>query len=151
MALNTLDAKTVQNVKPGEKPQKLFDGGGLYLLIQPTGGKLWRLKYRIGGKEKLLSLGVYPQVGLKDARDRRDKARQDIAQGIDPSNKRKAEKTSRATLAANSFEVVAREWHLTIHKPKVSEGHAARTLVRLEQDVFPWLGAEPSAHRLLPS
>lgn len=145
MALNTLDAKTVQNVKPGEKPQKLFDGGGLYLLIQPTGGKLWRLKYRIGGKEKLLSLGVYPQVGLKEARDRRDKARQDIAQGIDPSNKRKAEKTSRATLAANSFEVVAREWHLTIHKPKVSEGHAARTLVRLEQDVFPWLGAEPVA------
>ena len=145
MALNTLDVKTVQNVKPGEKPQKLFDGGGLYLLIQPTGGKLWRLKYRIGGKEKLLSLGVYPQVGLKDARDRRDKARQDIAQGIDPSNKRKAEKTSRATLAANSFEVVAREWHLTIHKPKVSEGHAARTLVRLEQDVFPWLGAEPVA------
>lgn len=142
-AINTLDAKTVQNAKHGEKPQKLFDGGGLYLLIQPTGGKLWRLKYRFGGKEKLVSLGTYPEVSLKDARERRDKARQDLAQGIDPSAKRKAEKTSRATAASNSFEAVAREWHLTIHTPKVSAAHAARTLVRLEQDIFPWLGALP--------
>ncbi|RTL30693.1 MAG: DUF4102 domain-containing protein [Burkholderiales bacterium] len=142
-ALNTLDAKTVQNAKSGEKPQKLFDGGGLYLLIQPTGGKLWRLKYRFGGKEKLVSLGTYPEIGLKEARERRDKARQDLAQGIDPSAKRKAEKTSRAAAATNSFEAVAREWHLTIHTPKVSTAHASRTLVRLEQDVFPWLGALP--------
>lgn len=145
MALNTLDAITVKNAKPGDKPQKLFDGGGLYLLVQPTGGRLWRLKYRFGGKEKLVSLGTYPDISLKEARERRDKARQDLAQGIDPSSKRKAEKSSKAELAANSFEAVAREWHLTIHTAKVSEGHAARTLVRLEQDVFPWIGPDPIA------
>lgn len=145
MALNTLDAITVKNAKPGDKPQKLFDGGGLYLLVQPTGGRLWRLKYRFGGKEKLVSLGTYPDISLKEARERRDKARQELAQGIDPSSKRKAEKSSKAELAANSFEAVAREWHLTIHTAKVSEGHAARTLVRLEQDVFPWIGPDPIA------
>lgn len=143
--LNKLSDTALKKAAAKEKAYNLSDGGGLGLEVQPTGSKWWRLRYRFDGKEKMLSLGVYPDVSLKDARDRRDKARQDIALGIDPSNKRKAEKTSRATLAANSFEVVAREWHLTIHKPKVSEGHAARTLVRLEQDVFPWLGAEPVA------
>ncbi|RYE02125.1 MAG: DUF4102 domain-containing protein [Sphingobacteriales bacterium] len=136
---------TRPNAKPSDKPQKLFDGGGLYLLVQPTGGRLWRLKYRFGGKEKLVSLGTYPDTSLKEARERRDKARQELAQGIDPSSKRKAEKSSKAELAANSFEAVAREWHLTIHTAKVSEGHAARTLVRLEQDVFPWIGPDPIA------
>ncbi|RZL04502.1 MAG: DUF4102 domain-containing protein [Rubrivivax sp.] len=145
MALNTLDAITVKNAKPGDKPQKLFDGGGLFLLVQTTGGRLWRLKYRFGGKEKLLSLGTYPDTSLKDARDKRDEARKDLAQGIDPSSKRKAEKSSRTEVATNSFEAVAREWHITIHIPKVTEAHAARTLVRLEQDVFPWLGALPVA------
>lgn len=143
MASDFLDALTVKNAKPKDKPQKLFDGGGLYLLIQPTGGKLWRLKYRFGGKEKLVSLGTYPEVSLTQARERRNQARQDLAQGIDPSAKRQAEKSSRAAAATNSFEAVAREWHLTIHTPKVSTAHAARTLVRLEQDVFPWLGALP--------
>jgi hypothetical protein len=100
----------IRNAKPSEKPVKLFDGGGLYLEVSPTGGKWWRLKYRFDGKEKRLSLGVYPDVSLKDARDRRDASRKLLADGIDPSENRKAMKSARADRAANSFEVVAREW-----------------------------------------
>src|ERR1700719_169421 len=100
----------IRNAKPSEKPVKLFDGGGLYLEVSPAGGKWWRLKYRIDGKEKRLSLGVYPDVSLKDARDRRDASRKLLADGIDPSENRKAMKSARADKAANSFEVVARGW-----------------------------------------
>jgi hypothetical protein len=80
----------IRNVKPGEKPVKLFDGGGLYLLVQPNKSRLWRLKYRFEGKHKGISLGVYPAVGLKDARARRDEARKQLAAGVDPSAARKA-------------------------------------------------------------
>lgn len=132
-----------RGAKPGTKPIKLFDSGGLFLLVQPSGGKWWRLKYRFGGKEKLLSLGTYPDISLKEARDKRDAARKGLSQGVDPGVKRKAEKISQTAQVANAFEAVAREWHQTIHTPKVSQAHAARTLVRLEQDVFPWLGALP--------
>ena len=100
----------IRNAKPGEKPIRLFDGGGLYLEVSPSGGKWWRLKYRFGGKEKRLSLGVYPGVSLKDARDRRDASRKLLADGIDPSENRKAMKSARTDRAASSFEVVAREW-----------------------------------------
>lgn len=143
--LNKLSDATIRKAEIKDKPHNLSDGGGLGLEVQPTGSKWWRLRYRFDGKEKMLSLGVYPDVSLKDARERRDKARQDIAKGIDPSSKRKAEKSTKAELAANSFEAVAREWHITIHVPKVTAPHAARTLIRLEQDVFPWLGALPVA------
>jgi hypothetical protein len=102
-----LDRYRVRTAKPGEKPVRLFDGGGLYLEISPTGGKWWRLKYRFDGKEKRLSLGVYPDVSLKDARDRRDTSRKLLADGIDPSENRKAMKSARADRATNSFEVVA--------------------------------------------
>jgi hypothetical protein len=95
----------IRNAKPGEKPIRRFDGG-----VSPTGGEWWRLKYRLEGKEKRLSLGVYPDVSLKDARDRRDASRKLLADGIDPSENRKATKSARADRAANSFEVVAREW-----------------------------------------
>ncbi|CAH0354082.1 integrase arm-type DNA-binding domain-containing protein [Aquabacterium sp. CECT 9606] len=143
--LNKLNDIAIKKAAPQDKPYNLSDGGGLGLEVQPSGSKWWRLRYRFDGKEKMLSLGVYPDIGLKDARERRDKARQDIAKGIDPSSKRKAEKSTKAELATNSFEAVAREWHITIHIPKVTEAHAARTLVRLEHDVFPWLGALPVA------
>jgi len=96
-----------------KKPLRLFDERGLYLEISPAGGKWWRLKYRFGRKEKWLSLGVYPDVSLKDARDRRDEARKLLAGGIDPSENRKAAKSARADRASNSFEVVAREWFAT--------------------------------------
>jgi hypothetical protein len=100
----------IHNTKPAEKPQKLADGGGLFLLVTSKGGKWWRLKYRFGGKEKLLSLGVYPETGLKDAQERRDEARKLLAAGIDPGVNRKATKASKAGENANSFEEVAREW-----------------------------------------
>lgn len=99
----------IRSAKPGSKPLKLSDEKGLFLLVTPTGGKWWRLKYRFDGKEKLLSLGVYPDTGLKDARTRRDEARKLLAEGVDPSANRKAQKTTRTEQAANSFEVVARE------------------------------------------
>ncbi|MBC7501629.1 MAG: DUF4102 domain-containing protein [Herminiimonas sp.] len=99
----------IRNAKPGAKPVKIFDERGLFLLITPAGGKWWRLKYRIGGKEKLLSLGTYPDVGLKDARELREGARKLLAKGVDPSVNRKAQKAAGADRAANSFEVVARE------------------------------------------
>jgi integrase len=140
----------IKSAKPGPKAQRLFDGGGLYLEVAPSGGKWWRLKYRHEGKEKRLSLGTYPATSLKDARDRRDQARRDLAAGIDPGAKRKAEKETRTELAANTFEVVAREWHKAVHTAKVSEGHAARNLLRLEQDAFPWFGALPIADITAP-
>ncbi|WP_235669661.1 tyrosine-type recombinase/integrase [Solidesulfovibrio carbinolicus] len=135
----------VRNAKPGSKAVKLFDGGGLYLEVAPAGGKWWRLKYRHGGKEKRISLGVYPDVSLKDARERRDEARKLIANGIDPSKPRqdgKAEAKAQATEDANTFEVVARDWHAK--QVKVwSEGHAAKVLGRIEQHLFPAFGKIP--------
>lgn len=100
----------IRRTKPQSKPIRLFDGGGLYLEVAPSGGKWWRLKYRHSGKEKRLSLGVYPDVPLKKARQRRADARALLADGIDPGENRKAARAAGADRAANSFEVVAREW-----------------------------------------
>lgn len=101
----------IRNAKPSEKPVRLFDGGGLYIEVSPSGGKWWRLKYRFAGKEKRLSLGVYPEVGLKEARDRREDAKQLLADGVDPSVERRVQKVATVERAASSFEAVAREWH----------------------------------------
>lgn len=128
-----------------DKPRKLTDGGGLYLLLNPNGSKWWRFKYRYGGKEKLLSLGTYPDTGLADAREKRDAARKQLAAGVDPGAHRKAEKAAGEERAANSFEVVAREWHTKQSKSWV-ELHASRILLRLENDIFPWLGNHPIAN-----
>ena len=139
----TLTDTQIRNAKPAERPVRLYDDRGLYLEVSPKGGKWWRLKYSFDGKARLLSLGTYPDTGLKAVRDKRDQARRLVAQGVDPSAARKAEKASRSETVVNSFEAVAREWHATIHLGQVSVGHAARTLIRLEQDVFPWLGGLP--------
>ncbi|HSW08075.1 tyrosine-type recombinase/integrase [Aquabacterium sp.] len=137
------------------KPVKLSDGGGLRLDVQPGGAGWWRLRYRFAGKEQMLSLGVYPDVPLALARQRRDEARGLIAAGVDPSAARKADKAAQAAqaeadrLAAEgkpgpgTFEAVAREWLTTVHEVKVSAGHAERTRIRFEQDAFPWLGRRP--------
>jgi len=139
----------VRNAKPGEKPIKLFDERGLYLEISPTGGKWWRLKYRFNGKEKRLSLGVYPDVSLKDARTRRDAARKLVADGTDPSENRKAQKSARADRAANSFEVVAREWFAK-YAATWAANHGERIIRRLERDIFPWIGGRPVAEITAP-
>ena len=133
----------IRTTKPGDKPVRLYDERGLYLEVTPNGGRWWRLKYRHEGKEKLLSMGTYPDTNLKVAREKRDQARALLAAGVDPSEARRSEKAAKSQVATNSFEAVAREWHATIHVPQVSTGHAARTLIRLEQDVFPRLGRVP--------
>lgn len=132
----------VRNVKPDVKDIKLFDGDGLFLLVTTKGGKYWRFKYRFNGKEKLLALGTYPERSLADARQDRDAARKQIAASIDPGEARKAQKAARAESDANSFEVIAREWHGKF-KRTWSEAHAARTLERLDRDLFPWIGQRP--------
>ena len=134
----------IRNAKPGEKPRKLADERGLFILVTPKGGKWWRLKYRFGDKEKLLALGVYPDVSLKDARARRDEARKLLAEGIDPGEHRKAEARERKLSAKNSFEAVAREWLENIHD-KWTPRHYADTLKRFETYIFPELGARPIA------
>jgi len=98
----------IKSATPEAKPYKLPDERGLHLLVTPQGGKWWRFRYRFDGKEKLLSLGTYPDIGLKDARERRDQARKLVAQAIDPSAQRQAQKAAKPENAADSFEVVAR-------------------------------------------
>ena len=134
----------IRNAKPDDKPFKMSDEKGMYLYVAPTGGKLWRLKYRFDGKEKLLSMGAYPDVSLKDARARRDEARKLLANGIDPGENRKIQKAAKVERAANSFEVIAREWFAK-YSPGWSTSHSGRTLKRLENDVFPWIGGRPVA------
>ncbi len=155
MPTNKLSDPTIRKAKAGDKPRKLSDGGGLYLELQPSGSRWWRLKYRIGGKEKRLSLGVYPDVSLAEARVRREVARKLVAAGTDPSDERKADKAMtererenkrRADAglpAIGSFEQVAREWLAQVHGPKVSVGYAKRSRIQLEADVFPWIGSKP--------
>ena len=127
----------VRRAKPQAKFYKLFDSGGLYLEVAPSGRKYWRWKYRFAGKENRLSFGVYPEVSLKVARKKRDDARYQLSNGIDPGAVRRAQKIAQA--GAESFEVIAREWHAKFSHSWVAS-HSDRILRRLANDVFPWLG-----------
>jgi hypothetical protein len=137
-----LSRTQIDSARPQSKPIKLFDGYGLYLEIAPAGGKWWRFKYRMAGKERRVSLGVYPEVGLKEARERRDQARKSVAAGIDPSEQRKAKKLALVTAGDNTFAAVGREW-FKLHERKWAVNHASKIIDRLERDVFPWLGRRP--------
>lgn len=130
---------TVRRAAPEGRPYKLPDGKGLAILVETTGAKRWRLRYRFQGKEKMLSLGTYPEVSLSQARQRRDEARAQLAQGIDPSAKRKAVKQAKAVADANSFETIAREWY-AMKKPSWADSHATRVMSSLERDLFPRIG-----------
>jgi integrase len=132
----------VSKVKAAPKEFKLFDGGGLFLSVTPTGGKLWHLKYRFEGKEKKLAFGAYPAISLADARKRRDDAKKLVANGVDPGQIKKAQKAAIVSEIDNGFEVVAREWHKKF-SATWSTTHAETTLRRLQADVFPVLGAKP--------
>jgi integrase len=145
----SLTNTTIRNVKSGKKSLKLFDERGLYLEVSPSGGRWWRLKYRYEGKEKRLSLGVFPDVSLKDARDRRDAARKLLGDGVDPSENRKAQKSAQAERAANSFEVVAREW-FDKYSPNWAASHSDRVVRLFERDIFPWIGGRPIAEIAAP-
>lgn len=132
----------IRTAKPQDKPYKLADGEGMYLEVAPAGGKWWRLKYRIDGKEKRLSLGTYPDTGLKEAREKRADARKLLAAGIDPGAHRKATKASRVAEHTNTFATVAREWYTK--KASTWELITARKeLSRMEKDLLPWLGDRP--------
>jgi integrase len=145
----TLTDTKIRNAKPSDKPTRLFDERGLYLEVSPAGGKWWRLKYRFGGREKRLSLGVYPDVTLKDARERRDAARKLLGDGVDPSENRKAIRSAQSDRAANSFEVVTREW-FGKYSPGWADSHASRVIRLFERDIFPWIGGRPIAEITAP-
>ena len=144
-----LTATAIRNTKPADKPIRLFDGGGMYLEVSPAGGRWWRLKYRFVGKEKRLSLGVYPEVSLAEARSRREDARKLLAAGIDPSDQRKAAKREAEGREINSFEAVAREWYGKQAHVWVAH-HASDVLRRLESNLFPEIGSEPIADVTAP-
>jgi integrase len=131
-----LSATAIDKAKPKAKPVKLFDGGGLFLLIQPSGSKWWRFKYRFQGKEKLLSLGVYPEISLAVARQRRDKARTLVAEGVDPSVERKISEAAEAG-SGDTFEAIARDW-LEKNTSNWTPGHKDKIRRRLENNIFPW-------------
>ncbi|WML90867.1 integrase arm-type DNA-binding domain-containing protein [Thiothrix lacustris] len=139
MPSNKLTIKEIEHSKPKDKPYKLSDGGGLYLLINPKGSMYWRWKYRIQGREKLLAIGVYPDVSLKEAREVMHEARKRLDQGIDPSLTKKLQALAPG---ADTFKAVALEW-IERHLKNKSASHYARTVGYLERDVFPFLGARP--------
>jgi integrase len=132
----------IEKTKHGSKTIRLWDGRGMYLEISPKGGKWWRFKYWFGGKERRMSLGVYPDVNLADAREKREEARRKVAAGVDPGEQRKAEAIALVETTENTFEAIAREW-FGMFSVKWVEGHADKIIRRLELNVFPWIGARP--------
>jgi integrase len=131
-----------KNIKPSGKPVKISDSGGLYLEVTPKGSKYWRLKYRFGGKEKKLAIGVYPTISLQDAREKRDDAKKKLANGIDPSAAKQALKRQLVLKTENTFERVAKEW-FEHQKDVWSENHRGTVWRRLENEIFPCLGRCP--------
>ena len=131
----------IRNAKPKDKPYKITDEKGLYLLIRST-GKYFRFDYRFNGKRKTLALGVYPDISLAKARERRNEARTQVANDIDPSELKKIVKHTRAEQTTNCFEAVAKEW-FTQTMPGWTKKHAEKVLTRLERDIFPWIGGKP--------
>lgn len=136
----TLTQKALEAAIRKRDRRKVYDERGMYLEVpaSPAASPRWRLKYRVAGREKLLALGLYPEVSLAEARERREDARRLLAQGIDPSAHRKATRSAEA----DTFEAVAREWHAK-HATTWAASHASRVLARLERFVFPYLGRQP--------
>lgn len=139
----------VRNAKPKDKPYKLSDSGGLFLAVQPSGGRWWRYKYRFAGVEKSIGFGTYPDTSLRAAREQHAEARRKLAAGIDPSAERQAAKAAGAERAANSFEAIAREWHAKQAK-KWEPSTTEKARARLENDLFPWIGSRPVAEITTP-
>ncbi len=144
-----LNDAQIRNAKAQEKPYRLSDAAGMYLEVTPAGGKCWRLPYRFGGKRKVLALGTYPDVSLTKARSRRDDARRKLADGVDPGAAKQAQKQADKIKAADSFEVIAREW-LGKYKPTWTEANAKRIERLFERDIFPRIGSKPIADLTAP-
>lgn len=148
MAPMALTDTTVRNAKPRQKPYKLGDAGGLFLLVQPSGGKLWRLKYRVDGREKKLSLGKYPDVSLASARAARDAAKEDMRAGIDPGVQKARAKAASLTNSVNTFEAIGREFITMKSDPRAAKAWAPATLVKHEwffDHLRPVIGKMPIA------
>jgi integrase len=139
-----LTVKEIEAAKPKEKPYRLTDGHGLYLEVAVNGSKYWRFKYKFNSKEKRLALGTYPGIRPPEARDEAHKARELLRQGIDPSEKKKLDRLKATLASGNTFHLVAVEW-LEGRKSYVEPAQHVKTLARLENDVFPWLGNRPIA------
>jgi integrase len=143
MPTNKLTDVKIRQAKPKDKPYKLADGEGMYLLIDAAGNRYWRLDYRFAGKRKTLALGTYPEIPLDKARKERDRARERIREGIDPGAERKIKKAAARMQATDgTFEAVARDWH-KVFAPGWTPGNARRNLRILELNAFPWIGARP--------
>lgn len=146
--ITPLSEVKVRTAKPRKNTYKIFDGGGLFLLVTPSGGKLWHFKYRFDKKEKKLAFGSYPEINLLDARQRRDEARRQIAHGVDPGAIRKAQKQAE-TEETETFEIIAREWHMKFAHTWIPR-HAVTIMGRLERDLLPWIGNRPIAQIKAP-
>ena len=132
----------IRSLRPSKRPYRKTDSGGLILEVKSTGTRLWRYRYRIGGKENMFAIGAYPDISLKEARELRDEARKLVKEGIHPAHHRKAEKLRKAHEHANTFEAVAREW-LDMNKPHWTPRTYRQRLNLLKNDVFPHIGALP--------
>src|SRR6185503_6114852 len=137
-AMPLLNEAKIRSARPQERAYKLFDERGLFMLVTPTGGRLWRFRYRLGGVEKLLTLGAYPDVSLKRAREKRDDARKLVADGVDPSAKRQAERTAQA----DTFEAIATEW-LNLQRTRLVAETVGILEARLRSYLYPYLGSRP--------
>jgi integrase len=137
-----LTETAIKRCQPAPQPLKLADGSGLYLLVMPNGNRWWRLDFRFNGRRQTLSMGVYPGISLKQARERREQARKQIADGVNPAIVRKQAKRANAEANANSFEAIAREWFAKL-SPNWVPGNAVAVQRRLERDLFPWIGDRP--------
>jgi len=136
---NRLTDSIIKSTQPTARPKRISDGRGMYLEISPAGGRLWRLKFRYAGKERRMSLGIYPDVSLAKARKRRDAARRLIAEGVNPVERRRAQKALLIESTQKSFKEITLEWH-RLFSPKWTNMHAVRILRALERNVFPWIG-----------
>ena len=149
MSRHQLSEVQVRKIKPGVKPRKVFDGGGLYLLVHPNGSRYWRLKYRHARKERLLALGVYPEVSLADARERADDARRLVASGVDAVQDRRARRASSAVESTQTFQAIAEEWLATragVWSPSYTEGVRSA----LAANLFPQIGSSPVRQITVP-
>ena len=142
---NTLTAVAVRNASASSRHMRLFDGGGMYLEVAPSGSKTWRLKYRHLGKEKRYTIGSYPTISLAEARKRRDDAKRMLADGLDPSTEKRLNAIRERAAGANTFEMVAREWIERVYCTEVSQSQLQRNARRLEMYIFPYVGKQPIA------
>jgi integrase len=139
----------IRAAKAKEKPYKLADERGLYLLITPQGSKCWRLKYRFGGKERALAMGLYPDISLSEARDKRSEAKKQLANGIDPGIAKQVAKRATQAIIEDTFEAIGREWFAK-YSTHWTKTHSSKILSRLEKDIFPWIGKSPISEITAP-